>query len=198
MRPKLIVGGLVALALAGGLAAAQDAPAGLQTGPATIAPHWTKNSSFPTRSPRATAYYVVVRGDTLWDIAGALPQEPLPLAPDLGRRTSTSRTPTGSTRATRSCCPKLARGRRAGRPGARPRRPRGPRARRRGRGHPREASPAQAGGARPRPSGPVTEELSLQCADVRGQPSGRTRASTSSAPSRARTRSPSPSATSST
>jgi LysM repeat protein len=64
-----MVGGLVALALAGGPALAQDAPAGLQTGPATIAPHWTKNPSFPTQIPEGEAYYVVVRGDTLWDIA---------------------------------------------------------------------------------------------------------------------------------
>ncbi len=85
MRPKLILGGLVTTVLAGGLALAQqasaslqqsapagirqDAPAGLQTGPATIAPHWTKNTSFPTEVPEGTAYYIVVRGDTLWDIA---------------------------------------------------------------------------------------------------------------------------------
>jgi LysM repeat protein len=70
VRPKLILGGLVTLALAGALVLAQDAPAGIQTGPATIAPHWTKNTSFPTAIPEGAAYYVVVRGDTLWDIAG--------------------------------------------------------------------------------------------------------------------------------
>ena len=70
MRPKLILGGLVTLVLAGGLVLAQDAPAGIQTGPATIAPHWTKNTSFPTTIPEGAAYYIVVRGDTLWDIAG--------------------------------------------------------------------------------------------------------------------------------
>jgi LysM repeat protein len=70
VRPKLILGGLVTLVLAGGLLLAQEAPAGLQTGPATIAPHWTKNTSFPTAIPEGAAYYVVVRGDTLWDIAG--------------------------------------------------------------------------------------------------------------------------------
>jgi LysM repeat protein len=69
VRPKLILGGLVTLVLAGGLVAAQDAPAGLQTGPATIAPHWTRNTSFPTSIPEGAVYYVVVRGDTLWDIA---------------------------------------------------------------------------------------------------------------------------------
>lgn len=70
MRPKLILGGLVTLVLAGGFALAQNAPAGIQMGPATIAPHWTKNTSFPTSIPEGAAYYVVVRGDTLWDIAG--------------------------------------------------------------------------------------------------------------------------------
>jgi LysM repeat protein len=55
--------------LAAGLVFAQDAPAGIQTGPATIAPHWTKNTSYPTSIPEGAAYYIVVRGDTLWDIA---------------------------------------------------------------------------------------------------------------------------------
>jgi LysM repeat protein len=70
VRPNLMLAGLVTLVLAGGLVLAQETPAGLQTGPATIAPHWTKNTSFPTAIPEGAAYYVVVRGDTLWDIAG--------------------------------------------------------------------------------------------------------------------------------
>ena len=69
MRPKLILGGLVTLVLAGGLVVAQDARTGLQTGPATVAPHWTKNTSFPTSIPEGAVYYIVVRGDTLWDIS---------------------------------------------------------------------------------------------------------------------------------
>jgi hypothetical protein len=76
VRPKLILGGLVTTVLAGSLALAQPAPAGLQTGPATIAPHWTRNTSFPTQIPEGTAYTIVARGDTLWDIAARFLKSP--------------------------------------------------------------------------------------------------------------------------
>jgi hypothetical protein len=54
----------------------QDAPTPLQLGPATIAPHWTKNTSFPTEVPEGTAYHIVVRGDTLWDLAATYLKNP--------------------------------------------------------------------------------------------------------------------------
>ena len=41
----------------------------LQTGPATIPKHWSKYTC-PDTIPEGATYYVVVRGDTLWDIAG--------------------------------------------------------------------------------------------------------------------------------
>ena len=83
MRPKVLFRGLVALVLAGGLAAAQDDPASFQpealparaeapavrTGPAEVAPHWTKNTGYPTSIPEGAAYHIVERGDTLWDIS---------------------------------------------------------------------------------------------------------------------------------
>ena len=79
MRPKLILGALAAVATLSGAVTAQtpdgvlqQAPAaepGLSVGPATIAPHWTKNPDYPTSIPEGTAYYIVVRGDTLWDIS---------------------------------------------------------------------------------------------------------------------------------
>jgi hypothetical protein len=76
VRPNAILGGLVVLALAGGLASAQDAPAGLQTGPATVATHWTKNTNYPTTVPEGTAFHIVERGDTLWDLASRYLQNP--------------------------------------------------------------------------------------------------------------------------
>jgi hypothetical protein len=51
---------------------AQAAPAAdtvaLQTGPATVAPHWSKYD-YPTSIPEGASYYIIVRGDTLWDIS---------------------------------------------------------------------------------------------------------------------------------
>jgi hypothetical protein len=40
----------------------------LQTGPATLAPHWSKYQC-PDTIPEGATYYVIVRGDTLWDIS---------------------------------------------------------------------------------------------------------------------------------
>jgi hypothetical protein len=42
--------------------------AGLQTGPADITPHWSKYD-YPRSIPEGIPFYVVVRGDTLWDIS---------------------------------------------------------------------------------------------------------------------------------
>ncbi len=77
MRSSHRLCAVVALGLVGSLASAQEpakAPAtapdtaGLKVGPATIAPHWSKNA-YPTSVPEGAIYYIVERGDTLWDIS---------------------------------------------------------------------------------------------------------------------------------
>jgi hypothetical protein len=70
VRPKHILVGCVTVVMAAGVALAQDAPTGLLTGPAAVAPHHTRNTDYPTSIPEVTAYYIVQRGDTLWDLAG--------------------------------------------------------------------------------------------------------------------------------
>lgn len=54
-----------------GLTAADEAPAepgGLLKGPATVARHWSKYQC-PTEIPDGATYYIIVKGDTLWDIS---------------------------------------------------------------------------------------------------------------------------------
>jgi hypothetical protein len=69
--------GAAALTIVLGRAEAQLAPAPkqqaspapeLKVGPAAVAPHWSRNK-YPDSIPEGAAYYIVVRGDTLWDIS---------------------------------------------------------------------------------------------------------------------------------
>jgi LysM domain len=67
-----ILSSLVALCLAGADARAQGAStpstSGLQAGPATVPVHWSKNK-YPSSIPDGAAYYLVEKGDTLWDLS---------------------------------------------------------------------------------------------------------------------------------
>src|SRR5687767_8266877 len=65
--------GVAALSLVLGRAEAQQpAPpsdSGLQVGPATVPRHWSRYR-YPETIPDGATYYIIVRGDTLWDLAG--------------------------------------------------------------------------------------------------------------------------------
>ena len=169
MRPKLILGGLVTTVLAGSLALAQgapagiaqDAPAGLQTGPATIAPHWTKNTSFPTQVPEGTAYYIVVRGDTLWDIAARYLKSPY-LWPQIWDQNKYVTDAHWIYPGRPHPAAEDDHGRRPGGPASRRGRSRGPRRRRLARALSVKSGDGRAGAAAA--LGPVTEEMALQCA----------------------------------
>jgi hypothetical protein len=72
VRSKAILCALAALPLvAARLDAQEPAPAesGLRTGPATVAPHWSRYK-YPETIPEGAAYHIVERGDTMWDLAG--------------------------------------------------------------------------------------------------------------------------------
>src|SRR5512137_2021650 len=49
-------------------AAPAVATSDLGTGPATVAPHWSKYE-YPRSVPEGALYHLVVRGDTLWDLS---------------------------------------------------------------------------------------------------------------------------------
>ena len=67
-----VLSGLAAVCLFAGRlwaqGAPQSAPSGLQTGPATVPTHWSKNK-YPTSVPEGATYYLVEKGDTLWDLS---------------------------------------------------------------------------------------------------------------------------------
>ncbi len=81
MRSKGILSGVAALSLVLGQAAAQEspkkgaapaapasAPTGLLTGPASVPKHWSRNK-YPDSIPEGATYYLVEKGDTLWDLS---------------------------------------------------------------------------------------------------------------------------------
>ncbi len=72
MRTKVILAGLIAFGVSLVPVSAQQKAAGpvsgLQAGPATVAPHWSRNK-YPDSIPEGAPYYIVEKGDTLWDIS---------------------------------------------------------------------------------------------------------------------------------
>jgi len=163
VRPKLILCGLVAVAMVAGAVAAQQPPpaAELQSGPATIAPHWTKNSSFPTEIPEGAVYYVVARGDTLWDVSARFLKSPY-LWPQIWNENKYIKDAHWIYPGDPLVLPKLALvAEQAGQaPGAGQPEGLAPEG---GVGIPGMVEPGEAGSAAAA-LGPVTEEMSLQCA----------------------------------
>ena len=49
-------------------AAPAPAESGMLVGPAAITPHWSKYS-YPQSIPEGASYYIIAKGDTLWDLA---------------------------------------------------------------------------------------------------------------------------------
>ena len=78
MRPKLILGGLVTTVLAGGLAcsAQQERRRASRRGRPRSPPTGRRTRPSPREVPEGTAYAIVVRGDTLWDIAARYLKSP--------------------------------------------------------------------------------------------------------------------------
>ena len=87
MRSKEILSGLAIFALVLGSAAAQDAPTkakaasapaatGLQTGPATVVTHWSRNK-YPTSIPEGATYYIVEKNDTAREMPSAIERSAL-------------------------------------------------------------------------------------------------------------------------
>lgn len=172
MRLKAVFLGLAAaVTFCAGRVAAQDAPSakaatpattpsGLQTGPATVAPHWSRNK-YPESVPEGATYYIVVKGDTLWDLSKRFLANPY-LWPQIWDQNKYITDAHWIYPGDPLVLPKVAVvAEQAGQPGA----PGGPEGAPGAEGQPQVpgaegAAPGQAA----LPLGPITEETTMQCA----------------------------------